>query len=38
MTLGPNGTKKLPYCKPCIAASIDCTYHFKAKKRGPPNQ
>ncbi|KAG8916397.1 hypothetical protein FRC01_003179, partial [Tulasnella sp. 417] len=38
MTVGPNGTKRMPYCKPCIAASINCTYHFKAKKRGPPNQ
>ncbi|KIO27417.1 hypothetical protein M407DRAFT_7297 [Tulasnella calospora MUT 4182] len=38
MTIGPNGTKRMPYCKPCLAASINCTYHFKAKKRGPPNQ
>ncbi|KAG8897890.1 hypothetical protein FRB99_007857, partial [Tulasnella sp. 403] len=38
MTLGPNAAKKIPFCKPCIAASISCTYHFKAKKRGPPNQ
>ncbi|KAG8851029.1 hypothetical protein FRB96_009511 [Tulasnella sp. 330] len=38
LTLGPNAAKKQPFCKPCIASSLPCTYNFKAKKRGPASQ
>ncbi|KAG8873863.1 hypothetical protein FRB98_008757 [Tulasnella sp. 332] len=37
MILGPNGMQ-IAECKPCMTMGLSCTYQYKAKKRGPPNQ
>ncbi|KAG9001359.1 hypothetical protein FRB93_012135 [Tulasnella sp. JGI-2019a] len=37
MIVGPNGMQ-IAECKPCMTMGLSCTYQYKAKKRGPPNQ